>query len=288
MNIIKELNLKNLLTILLLSVFTSASAQMGWELGGWAGVAYYFGDLNTSFDVKHPGPAAGVMARYNFNDRLCWKLSINAGKVRADDKNSPNTFEQKRNLSFQTLIGEVTGQLEFNFLPYNHGSRDEFFTPYLLGGLTVYNFNPKAEYQGELVELRPLGTEGQFRGEEYYATQLALAVGGGFKIDLSYRWSLNIEISGRQLFTDYFDDVSGEYPDMNSLEALRGVDGPLAVALSDRSVELGIDPAIGEEGRQRGNSKSNDRYVYLGLSVLYYFGDIRCPNFPDSTPGRRR
>ncbi|NNE30020.1 MAG: outer membrane beta-barrel protein [Saprospiraceae bacterium] len=261
---------------------------MGWELGGWAGVSYYFGDLNSNFDLKDPGPGLGVVARYNFNERLCLKFSLNGGKVQASDINSTNTFEKKRNLSFQTLVGDITTQFEFNFLPYVHGSKDEFFTPYLFSGLSVYNFNPKAEYNGELVELRPLGTEGQFKGEEYYATQLALAVGGGLKVDLSYRWSINVELSARQLFSDYFDDVSGTYPDFDNLEALRGDLGPLAVALSDRSGELGLDPPIGEEGRQRGNSKNNDRYVFLGVGLLYYFGDIRCPEFPDSTPGRRR
>lgn len=261
---------------------------MGWELGGWGGVTYYFGDLNSNFDVKHPGPGVGAIARYNFNERLCLKFSINGGKVQATDANSTNTFEQKRNLSFQTLVGDFTSQLEFNFLRYTHGSKDEFFTPYLFGGFSVFNFNPKAEYEGELVSLRPLGTEGQFRGDEYYSTQIALAVGGGLKIDLSYRWSLNIEVSARQLFTDYFDDVSGTYPNPDNLEALRGADGPLALALSDRSGELGIDPPIGEEGRQRGNSKNNDRYVFLGVGLLYYFGDIRCPSFPDSSGGRKR
>ena len=265
-----------------------SSAQMGWELGGWGGISYYFGDLNSNFDIKHPGFGLGAMARYNFNERLCLKFSINGGKVSGSDEYSTNSFEQKRNLSFQTFVGEFTTQLEFNFLPYTHGSNDEFFTPYLLGGFTVFNFNPKAEYQGELVDLRPLGTEGQFKGDEYYSTQLALAVGGGLKIDLSYRWSINVELSARQLFTDYFDDVSGEYPNKANLEALRGADGALALALSDRSGELGLDPPIGEEGRQRGNSKNNDRYVFLGAGVVYYFGDIRCPSFPESGGGRRR
>ena len=41
---------------------------------------------------------------------------------------------------------------EFNFLPYIHGSRDYFFTPYLFAGFSVFSFNPKAEYTGDLPE----------------------------------------------------------------------------------------------------------------------------------------
>ncbi len=258
------------------------SAQMGWDVGGWGGVAYYFGDINSDFDLTHPGPSLGIGARYNFNERICLKFSANSSFVRAKDEWSTNSFQQKRNLSFQTLAFDGAAQLEFNFLTYTHGSKNEFFTPYLLGGITVFNFNPKAEYQGTLYELRPLGTEGQFRGEEYYSTQLGIIAGGGLKFDLSYRWSVNIECAVRQLFTDYFDDVSGLYANSSDIESIRGNNGMIAAALADRSQELVIDTPIGEAGRQRGNSTNNDRYANLTIGLLYYFGDIRCPSFPDS------
>ncbi|HFB99632.1 MAG TPA: hypothetical protein ENJ53_02395 [Phaeodactylibacter sp.] len=251
-----------------------ANAQQGWELGGWLGASHYFGDLNTEFRVDQPGFAAGVIGRYNFNNRICLKFSANYGKVAADDAHSKNTFEQERNLNFQSRIVDGAVQLEFNFLPYIHGSKNDNYTPYLFAGLNVFNFSPKTEYNGEMVELRSLGTEGQFRGEEYYATQGGMVYGIGFKFDLNYEWSINIEFSGRRLFTDYLDDVSGVYPDMGDLESLRG---DLAVQLSDRSVPDENDLKIGQEGRQRGNSKANDSYVFFGAGVLYYFGSLRCP-----------
>jgi hypothetical protein len=55
------------------------------------------------------------------------------------------------------------------------------------------------------------------------------------------------------------------------LEAQRG---DVAVQLSDKS----ITPKIGESGRQRGNGKKNDTYVFIKLGVTYYFGSIRCPD----------
>lgn len=42
------------------------------------------------------------------------------------------------------------------------------------------------------------------------------------KIDLSYRWSLNLELSARRIFSDYLDDVSTVYADKEDLEKLRG------------------------------------------------------------------
>lgn len=260
-------------TSLILLAFCT-NAQRGWELGGWLGASHYYGDLNTEFRVDKPGFAGGLIGRYNFNNRICLKMSANYGKIAADDNNSKNLFEQQRNLNFESRIVEGAMQLEFNFLPYIHGSRDNNYTPYLFAGFNVFNFNPQANYNGELVDLRPLGTEGQFRGEEYYSTQGGFVYGAGFKWDLSYEWSLNFEFSARRLFTDYLDDVSGVYPDKGDLEALRG---DLAVALSDPSIPDANDVKIGQEGRQRGNSTAGDAYVFLGVGVVYYFGDIRCP-----------
>jgi hypothetical protein len=251
----------------------SATAQQGWELGGWLGGAHYFGDLNTRFQLKKPGYAGGIVGRYNFNERICFKMSGNYGLVSADDALSDNPYEFQRNLSFKSNIFDFTGDLEFNFLPYIHGSRDQFYTPYLFAGFSVFNFDPKALYNDEWIPLRPLGTEGQFRGEEYYGTVGALAFGGGMKIDLSYRWSLNFEITVRKTFTDYLDDVSTVYPDMSDLESLRGA---TAVALSDRGAPIDGVP-FGLPGLQRGNSQDKDYYVMAGISLVYYFGDIRCP-----------
>lgn len=250
-------------------------AQRGWEIGGWAGVSHYFGDLNTNFDLTHPGFAGGGVFRFNFNDRLCLKMGANYGNISADDKNSTNVFEQRRNLNFRSTLVDGSGQLEFNFLPYNYFDKSQWFSPYLSAGISVFNFNPQGKLNGTLHELRPLGTEGQFRGEEYYTTQMAFAYSGGFKIALNEVWSINVEISARKLFTDYLDDVSKSYPNMNDI---RKQHGDTAVQLSDPSIPDAEGKKIGQFGRQRGDSKSNDMFTFLGVSVLYYFGDLRCPN----------
>jgi len=253
-----------------------ATAQLGWEAGGWLGTSYYFGDLNTSFNLSKPGIAGGLIGRWNFNDRLCLKFGANYGNISAYDADSKNSYEKARNLSFKSVIIDGTAQFEFNFLPYIHGSKDQFYTPYLFTGFSVFYFNPKAEYNGEFVELRPLGTEGQFKGDEYYTVQGALTYGIGFKIDLSYEWSLNFELSARRLFSDYLDDVSTVYPDMDDLEAQRG---QIAVDLSDRSMVGPNEIKIGQAGRQRGDKNNNDTYVMFGIGLVYYFGDIRCPPY---------
>lgn len=273
----KSFSLLTLTTSLLLGIFAPTFAQEGWEAGGGGGISYYFGDLNTRFDLSEPGFMTGVAARYNFNPRVAFTFAANYATISADDADATNLFEKTRNLNFQSDIVEFGGHLEFNFLEYIHGSKDHFFTPYLFTGLSIFSFNPKTLFNGELVELRNYGTEGQFKGEEYATTAFAFLFGGGLKVDLSYEWSLNFELGGRRAFTDYIDDVSAVYPDMEDLRNLRG---PTAVALSDRSNSDGATGlGIGEAGRQRGNNWDNDNLLYFGVSLMYFFGDLKCPTY---------
>ena len=267
----RKLRFFGLLLGLVLTSQVSFAQMRGWEVGGWGGVSNYFGDLNTSWRVNHLHLAGGVGARYNLNDRLAFRFGTNVGKISATDADSDNNYEKRRNLSFRSLIADATAQFEFNYLPYVHGSRDYFYTPYMFLGPTIFYFNPKADLDGKTYNLRDMGTEGQFRGEEYNSTQWAIAYGIGFKADLSYRWSINVELSARKLFTDYIDDVHGVYADIRDIRAQRG---DIAAALADRSGE----PPIGLPGRQRGNGKNSDAYVFLGIGLNYYFGQIRCPS----------
>jgi opacity protein-like surface antigen len=253
---------------------TWTTAQRGWEIGGWAGVSHYFGDLNTTADLSRPGFAGGGIARFNINERLCLKMSANYGYISANDKNSRNPFELRRNLNFRTNIFEGVGQFEFNFMPYNYFDKAQWFSPYLFGGFGVFNFNPQGKFNNTWYDLRPLGTEGQFPGEEYYTSQMAFVYGGGFKIAVSEVWSINFELSLRKLFTDYLDDVSKTYPNMNDV---RKQHGAIAVSLSDPSIVAENQPKVGQFQRQRGDSRTNDMYTFFGVSLLYYFGDLRCP-----------
>lgn len=261
---------------MLLLTFLTTYAQRGWEIGLNGGVANYFGDLNTNYSFREVGPAGGLMARYNFNTRVALRINGNYARIGGDDANSTNNFERARNLNFFSNVFDGEMALEFNFLNYIHGDRDEFFTPYIYAGFAVVNFDPKTEVDSETVRLQPLGTEGQFRGEEYSRTQGALAFGLGMKVSLSYRWSLNFELGARRMFTDYLDDVSTIYADPEDIENLRG---DLAARLSDRSILIpGVnDGSIGEPGRQRGDSTNKDYYGTFKVGVLYYLGSLRCP-----------
>ena len=81
-----------------------------------------------------------------------------------------------------------------------------------------------------------------------------------------------MSVSAKMQFpmTDYLDDVSTVYPDYDDLESLRGEE---AVQLSNRT----LNEIAGLTGKQRGNSTNNDKYLFLGISVMKYFGRLDCP-----------
>lgn len=257
-------------SVFMIITVTTGRAQKGYEVGGWLGLSSYHGDLNPDINIGFPGFSAGIVGRYNFNTRVCFKTSLNYGFVRASDADSDNNFNRNRNLSFQSHLIDIAPVFEFNFLEYVHGSRTKYFTPYLLGGLNLFYFNPTAELEGDRFSLRGLGTEGQPVGKEYSPVSGGLVLGVGFKWDINYDYSINIELSTRLLFTDYLDDVSTVFPDKATLLARRG---ETAVALSDRSLIEGL----GAVNRQRGDSTNNDSYTFVGIGIVKYFGWIDCP-----------
>ena len=248
----------------------------GLEIGPWVGTAVYFGDLNTDFKLNRANIAGGFSARYNFNHRLAAKVSLNYGRLEAYDSDSDNPFEVNRNLNFRNNVFDGTAQFEFNFLTYIHGHKEYWFTPYAFGGFSVFNHAPKTDTDdGRTVDLRGLGTEGQMQGDEYGLINLSLAYGVGFKWDINYDWSFDVSLGVRSGGTDYLDDVSTVYPDASDLVRLRGQD---ALEVYDRSIMLDSeDMRIDRAGEQRGDDTVNDVYIFAGIGVNYYFGDVRCP-----------
>ncbi len=84
------------------------------------------------------------------------------------------------------------------------------FVPYLFGGVAVMHHNPKGENaSGNIVNLQPLRTEGQSSG--YALTQFVIPFGAGARYKLNKAFDIGLELGFRKTFTDYFDDVSGNY-----------------------------------------------------------------------------
>ena len=269
-------NIKIFLALVIISAYASVSlAQKGWELGGGVGVANYFGDINTNYDITLPGPHVVGIARYNFNKRTAVAGYLSYGLLRGDDATSDNTFQKVRNLHFRSHTIDMSAVYEFNFLPFLHDGEEEFLSPYLFLGASVFKFTPRAKYNDEWVKLAPLGTEGQSNGDEYYGISGSYVFGFGLKYSMTPEWSWNLALTVHKTMTDYLDDVSTVYPEESSLNS------PAAIHLSDPSVPSERFPDIGQAGYQRGNDGNNDSFSFLSFNLTYYFSRIDCPNISD-------
>ena len=75
------------------------------------------------------------------------------------------------------------------------------------------------------------------------------------------------EMGARKTFTDYLDDVSGNYTDLSVLASEKG---SLAAELSYRGDEIfGKELTSSYLGEQRGNSSNKDWYLINSLSISY-------------------
>ncbi len=283
--------------------------------------------------------------RYHWRTNFMWGRLQSSDVETVGTKNftQENANRYLRNLSFRNDIWELsfTGQIDM----FKHSGRFSSRAPmnlYLFGGAGIIYHNPKGqvpdfyyggayadapgdkiplENAGEWVSLRSLGTEGQFfsgaakdslqkiYGKEvdkpYSRIQIVIPVGVGARYKLSNNLDLALEISYRHTFTDYLDDVGGEYVDLG------GFDDPVAAAMSDRSNQFSqaefeqireflytprvdnytsaINPDLtwsraagygnsagfgNDDPRSniRGNSNDNDIYIVTNIQLTYILG----------------
>lgn len=246
----------------LLSGISRAQYNEAGILVGWSS---YKGELAEHlFKNKLNDFGGGVFFRHNWNRHWSWKLAVNYGRVEGDDALASNDFAVDRNLSFYSNVLDISPVIEFNFFPYETGNRYYPFTPYIFTGISVFHFNPKAELGNDVYELQPLTTEGE---KGYKRFQVAIPIGGGIKFTAG-RIGIGIEVGARRTYTDYLDDVSTVYPELNQLLAAKG---QTAVSLSDRSFSSRDTTSIVPSSylKQRGNSQDKDWYLFGGVTLYF-------------------
>ncbi len=283
----------------------------------------YFGDLApvnkaASTDISFTRPGFGVMYGYRFHPAMAARASFNWGILRGDDNSSDpvgdaSAARYQRNLSFRNFIKELSLGMEFYILPNNRGTNARPpINGYIYLGIAGFHHQPQGQapefdYQsgsdvplpnglnpGDWVNLKPLGTEGQNLAgasfdSDYSAFQLAVPIGIGGVFSPPGPLSFGVEFGYRFLFTDYLDDVSGNYVGLNHF------DDPIARIFSDRGAEpiavttgetrsdvtvvsqdfdgtqYNINGFVGSgiDGSKRGNPGDSDMYFVTQIRVTY-------------------
>jgi hypothetical protein len=285
----------------------------------------YYGDLSPksgvfSTDISFTRPAVGISFSHRGGPRLTITGAFMYGTIKGSDAESAKAGSDRyvRNLSFRNRIKElsVVGNFDLFENMSTYISRVKW-TPYVYLGVAGFLHNPQAQIPtvgldgqplpgaGTWVNLRDIGTEGQqstqVAGDANYGTKpyklLQIAIPGG--IGLRFRINEVIDVAAefgfRYTFTDYLDDVSKNYVDLNVFKGDR-----VAEALSYRSNEIVVDrektPVDMDNGGQymvykgfghvngpsqnpdldpfnkRGESKDKDIYMVTTFKVTYILG----------------
>jgi hypothetical protein len=223
-------------------------------INGGTGTAHYFGELANPNEVNKVRININVGAEYFLTKRISARADATWFQLSGDDALASKGSERKdRNLSFFSnnieidLIGSVQlfpNQKKFYQRPG--------FNLYGFTGVGILYFNPKTRYNGEVVALQPLQTE----GVKYSRFQLVIPIGLGAKIKVNPWMNIAVEGAYRETFTDYLDDVSVKrYPDESLLTS------DLSRALSKRN----IGP-----NTVRGNPTREDSYFILTAKAQFY------------------
>jgi hypothetical protein len=165
-------------------------------------------------------------------------------------------------------------------------------TPYVFGGIGIFYYNPYTKgLDGDRTYLRPLSTEGQGMSQypdrkQYSLVNVSFPIGGGLKFFVGKTLMITTELGFRYCATDYLDDVSRSYVNLDTLKAYRGQE---AVDLTYRGDQLETwDGNYPNFKHQRGDSKANDWYWYGGINIGVYFKafsnikqywQTHCPDF---------
>lgn len=241
------------------------------------------------FTFQNTNLTGGAFIGVLYKNAIGIRFGLELGKVKGFDSSLRNVARStngryERNLSFESSITEMSALIEFHpletFLNYGEDRYPPRVSPYVVGGIGYYQFNPRTKLNGQWIDLRPLRTEGQGFVEyphvkEYSLKQYNIPIGIGARYDLSPVLNLRAEFLYRILFTDYLDDVSGKYIEPSLFARyLEGEQILHAILLNDRHIP-GAEYSTAHPDGVRGNPKSNDSYMSLSVKLGVTIGRQR-------------
>jgi hypothetical protein len=265
-----------LLILSCLAVFFQAKAQFNdpktLEIGPHAGVSYYMGDLNPMKPFLQPRLQYGGLVRFNYDNRWTFRFDYAHATVMASDEVSK--WRPERGLNFVANLNDFSIVAEFNFIEYYTGNPKKNVSPYIFGGISVFQYTTYAKVGDNLIDLSNYATEGpQDPDAKWYnkifgktsPVGVSIPFGVGVKFALSRHMAATVEWRMQKTFTDYLDDVAKVYPEQH------------AIYTDENGVTYDLTDPSGNylAGQQRGNASFKDWFGMARASLTWKF------NLPD-------
>jgi len=268
---------RQILALVFIAFITSTKAQWLWEYGGSIGATNYLGDIGGKEKTRRDFVSdmklsktrwnTGIFARYKWRPNISLKAAFDYLRIEGDDRLSTNPGRYYRNFNFKNDIFALTTTAQWFFytdpdLGNTYRYRNSF-RAYLFGGLGAFYTNPKSKYQGEWVKMRDYYVEGY----EYKRVVFGLPVGAGFYFTFDKRHRFGFEFNYMKTFTDYLDDISGNYPETAPSDPYtRGLTKRTDL-LPQSEKEANPGAYLSHDwGMKRGDPTNKDAIVYITLS----------------------
>ena len=251
------------LLLVLGSFQTQAIAQKN-EFGFLAGASNYHGDLAYNIAPNETRFSGSAFYRWNINSYWSMRPTLSYIPIGGADSNFAEYND--RNLSFRNNIYEVSNVMEFNFQPFSNRSIHNSNTFYVMGGIAGFIHKPEAKLDDQWYDLRKAQTE----NTDYRLIQLSIPMGAGYKQSIGGNFVFGLEAAWRLTFTDYLDDVSSVYPELET-------DNGGFNRLSDRSWQVSeTGMPLANQGDTRGDANLRDWYFQTAVTIAYRFTPIKC------------
>ncbi|MBK9284795.1 MAG: hypothetical protein IPM51_10850 [Sphingobacteriaceae bacterium] len=267
--------------LILLFFFTALSgiqAQWLWDYGFRLGASNYLGDIGGKELTRRDFVAdmklaktrwdAGAFVRYKWRPQIMFKLAFDWIRIEGDDKLSSNPGRHYRNMNFKNDLLGPEATIEWVFyedpdLGNTYRYRNSF-KAYIFSGAGGVLSSPKTIYKGEYVKLKNFDIEGY----NYKSFQFVIPMGVGFYFTIDKKHRIGFEMNYRKTFTDYLDDISGDYPDQEQIG-----DPNLTIrALAFDQAKIDENPGAYYShtyGQKRGDPTHKDAYMTMTFSYSY-------------------
>lgn len=255
-----------------------------WRLNIYGGYMNYNGDIETEIlPFQYKRPSYGIELDKYIGKSFAWQLNYLRGNFSANDLvyNDGNLQTDlsniDRSLNFKTELDDISVRLAFftdnNILFYNSA----FLSPYIFAGIgrsryavfsdLYFGDYKRYYYYNDAIYDGPEGTNSNIilqdgiyetevsilntEGINYKTDVWNIPFGLGIKCRISERINLDLLFDSKYYFTDYLDDISGEYP--------------LDAAYSSNPT--------GTTNVYRGNPNNNNDMIYMfSLGLSWNFG----------------
>jgi hypothetical protein len=277
-------------------VFGIGASNFLGDLGGRDQVGT---DFIQDFEFKATRVSIGLGYRYQILRDFYLKADINYVQVSGSDELTLEPSRAARGLNFKSDMIELAGVVEYKIIKQKSGHVYKLrgvkgkgwfkFEIYGIAGIGLLRYNTKGQRNGVWQNLASLNTEGQGLDggpDDYSQFTVVIPYGVGIRRNLSLgpssrrfgSWAITLELTMRKTFSDYIDDVSGNYYSSDGI-GYNNVEGvsPETLYFADPS---GVNNIGGYgEPQQRGDPGDKDTYM-LGVISINYKPAKRRRNLP--------